>query len=101
MKIALVHIKSWKGETTLFKEAEIIVTKYFPIDVEEQVIRGVRAKLAEFRERLETLIEPNKIISLMREITDFLSRYRTIVNKYYTDYYLEIIRAAEDKISPA
>ncbi len=95
------HLKSWKGETTLFKEAEIIVTKYFPIDVEEQVIRGVRAKLTEFRERLETLIEPNKIISLMREITDFLSRYRTIVNKYYTDYYLEIIRAAEDKISPA
>ncbi|MCK4687690.1 MAG: hypothetical protein KAT66_06150 [Candidatus Lokiarchaeota archaeon] len=95
------HLKSWKGETTLFKEAEIIVTKYFPINVEEQVIRGVRAKLAEFRERLETLIEPNKIISLMREITDFLSRYRTIVNKYYTDYYLEIIRAAEDKISPA
>ena len=96
-----IHLKSWKGETTLFKEAEIIVTKYFPIDVEEQVIRGVRAKLAEFRERLETLIEPNKIISLMRDITDFLSRYRAIVNKYYVDYYLEIIRAAEDKISPA
>ncbi len=96
-----IHLKSWKGETTLFKEAEIIVTKYFPINVEEQVVRGVRAKLIEFRERLETLMEPNKIISLMRDITDFLSRYRAIVNKYYVDYYLEIIRAAEDKISPA
>ena len=96
-----IHLKSWKGETTLFKEAEVIVTKYFPIDVEEQVIRGVRAKLVEFRERLEVLMEPNKIISMMREITDFLSRYRGIVNKYYIDYYLEIIRAAEDKISPA
>lgn len=96
-----IHLKSWKGETTLFKEAEVIVTKYFPIDVEEQVVRGVRAKLIEFRERLEVLMEPSKIISMMREITDFLSRYRAIVNKHYIDYYLEIIRAAEDKISPA
>ncbi|MFX0030749.1 MAG: hypothetical protein ACFE8B_16170 [Candidatus Hermodarchaeota archaeon] len=96
-----IHLKSWKGETTLFKEAEIIVNKYFPIDLEEQVIRGVRAKLIGFRERLETLMEPSKIISLMREITDFLSRHRAIVNKYYIDYYLEIIRTAEEKISPA
>jgi hypothetical protein len=95
------HLKTWKGETTLFKDAEFIVNKYFPIDVEQQVIRGVRAKLIEFRERLETLMEPNKIISLMREITDFLSRYRGIVDKYYIDYYLDIIKTAEDKISPA
>ncbi|MFX0030750.1 MAG: hypothetical protein ACFE8B_16175, partial [Candidatus Hermodarchaeota archaeon] len=95
------HLKSWKGETTLFKDAEFIINKLFPIDVEQQVIRGVRAKLVEFRERLETLMEPNKIISMMREITDFLSRYRGIVNKYYIDYYLDIIKTAEDKISPA
>ncbi|MFX1315851.1 MAG: hypothetical protein ACFE9T_08300 [Promethearchaeota archaeon] len=96
-----IKLKGWKGETTLFKETEVIVNKYFPIDVEEQIVRGVRGKLIEFRERLGVLMEPNKIISLMREITDFLSRYRAIVNKYYIDYYLEIIKTAEDKISPA
>ncbi len=94
-----IHIKKFTGETSIFKGAEIIVNKNFPIDVEDQIIRGVRGKLIEFRNRLETMIQPNAIISLMREITEFISRYRAIVNKYYIDYYFEIIKIAEEKIS--
>jgi hypothetical protein len=96
-----LKLKNWKGETTLFKGAEVIVNKYFPIDVEGQIIHGVRGKLLEFRNRLETMFQPTEIISLMREITEFISRYRAIVNKYYIDYYFEIIKIAEDKISSA
>jgi hypothetical protein len=94
-------LKSWKGETTFFKGAEVIVNKYFPIDVESQIIHGVRGRLLEFRNRLETMFQPAEIISLMREITEFISRYRAIVNKYYIDYYFEIIKIGEDKISSA
>lgn len=94
-----IILKKWTGETTAFKGAEVIVNKYFPIDVEGQIIHGVRGKLIEFRNRLETMILPKEIISLMREITDFISRYRAIVNKYYIDYYFEIIKIAEEKIS--
>jgi len=94
-------LKTWKGETTLFKGTEILVNKYFPIDVESQVIHGVRQKLIEFREKLENLIYPKDIISFMRTITDFISRYRVIVTKYYLDYYNEIIITAEEKISSA
>jgi hypothetical protein len=96
-----LKLKNWSGETTMFKEADIIVNKHFPIDVEEQIIRGVRGKLIEFRNRLETMIQPREIISLMREITEFISRYRAIVNTHYIDYYFEIIGIAEEKISSA
>ena len=96
-----IYLKNWTGETSAFKDAEVIVNKNFPIDVEGQIIHGVRGKLIEFRNRLETMIQPKEIISLMREITDFISRYRAIVNKYYIDYYFEIIKIAEEKISSA
>ncbi len=96
-----IHIKKFTGETSIFKGAEVIVNKNFPIDVEGQIIRGVRGKLIDFRNKLETMIQPRVIISLMREITEFISRYRAIVNKYYIDYYFEIIKIAEEKISSA
>jgi len=92
-------LKNWSGEVTAFKEAEVLVNKNFPIDVEDQIIRGVRGKLIEFRNRLEIMENPREIISLMREITEFISRYRSIVNEYYIDYYSEIITIAEEKIS--
>ncbi|MHA2048290.1 MAG: hypothetical protein ACW986_01620 [Promethearchaeota archaeon] len=92
-------LKGWKGETTMFKETDIIVNKFFPINVEEQIIHGVRGKLIDFRNKLETMTQPREIISLIREITEFLSRYRAIVNKYYVDYYFEIINIAEQKIT--
>jgi hypothetical protein len=94
-----LKLKQWKGETTVFKETDVIVNKYFPINVEEQIIRGVRGKLVDFRNKLEPMSQPREIISLIREITEFLSRYRAIVNKYYVDYYFEIINIAEEKIS--
>ncbi|UCC20701.1 MAG: hypothetical protein JSV62_05295 [Promethearchaeota archaeon] len=94
-----IQLKKWTGETSVFKGAEVIVNKNFPIDVEDQIIRGVRGKLVEFRYKLETMIKPRDIISLMREITEFISRYRAIVNQYYIDYYFEIIKTAEEKIS--
>jgi hypothetical protein len=93
-----LNLKQWSGETTIFKEADVIVNKHFPINVEDQIIRGVRGKLVEFRNRLEIMEYPQEIISLMREITEFISRYRGIVNKYYIDYYFEIIKIAEEKI---
>ncbi|MFX1494026.1 MAG: hypothetical protein ACFFBZ_07070 [Promethearchaeota archaeon] len=95
------NIKTFDGEISAFKNADVIVNKYFPIDVEEQIIRGVREKLIEFRERLDVLTDPRHIISLMREITEFLSRYRAIVNENYLDYYNEIIIGAEQKIANA
>ncbi|TFG17080.1 MAG: hypothetical protein EU531_04435 [Promethearchaeota archaeon] len=67
--------------------------------MEEQVIRGVREKLIEFRERLSILSDPRHILSLMREITEFISRYQAIVNEHYLNYYNEIIKVAEKKIS--
>ncbi len=91
-------IIKWKGETKIFKGAEVIVTKYFPVDVEEKIIRGVRQKLGEFKERLSTSIDPQQAISIMHEITEFASRYQAIINKHYMDIFNELLKIAEIKI---
>ena len=95
------HLKGWKGETTVFKGTEVILNKQFPLDVEEQVIRGVKQKLLEFRQQLDILKDPVHIISLMRHINDFISRYQAVVNQHYINYYFEIVKIAEEKISLA
>ena len=95
------HLKGWKGETTIFKGTEAILSKQFPLDVEEQVVRGVKQKLLEFRQQLDILKDPAHIISLMKHINDFITRYQTIVNLHYINYYFEIVKIAEEKISLA
>ena len=77
------------------------MNKQFPLDVEEQVIRGVKQKLLDFRQQLDILKDPAHIISLMRHINDFISRYQTVVNQHYINYYFEIVKIAEEKISLA
>jgi hypothetical protein len=96
-----IHLKGWKGETSIFKGTEILLNKEFPLDVEEQVIRGVKQKLLDFRQQLDALKDPAHIISLMKHINDFITRYQSIVNTHYIDYYFEIIKIAEEKISLA
>jgi len=95
------HLKGWKGETTIFKGTEAILSKQFPLDVEEQIIRGVKQKLLDFRQQLDLLKDPAHIISLMKHINDFIARYQTVVNTHYINYYFEIIKIAEEKISLA
>ncbi|NVM44924.1 MAG: hypothetical protein HWN79_08400 [Candidatus Lokiarchaeota archaeon] len=96
-----IHLKSWTGETTMFKGTEILLSKEFPLDVEEQVIRGVKQKLLDFRQQLDMLKDPAHIISLMKHINDFISRYQSVVNAHYINYYFEIIKIAEEKMSLA
>jgi len=95
------HLKGWTGEVTMFKDAEVILSKQFPLDVEEQIIRGVKQKLLDFRQQLNLLKDPAHIISLMRHINDFIGRYQSVVNTHYINYYFEIIKIAEEKISLA
>jgi len=95
------HLKGWKGETTIFKGTEILLSKQFPLDVEEQIIRGVKQKLLDFRQQLDLLKDSAHIISLMRHINDFITRYQSIVSTHYINYYFEIIKIAEEKISLA
>ena len=95
------HLKGWTGEVTMFKDAEVILSKQFPLDVEEQIIRGVKQKLLDFRQQLDLLKDSAHIISLMRHINDFISRYQSVVSTHYINYYFEIIKIAEEKISLA
>ncbi len=95
------HLKGWRGETSIFKGTEILLNREFPLDVEEQVVRGVKEKLLDFRQQLDSLKDPAHIISLMKHINDFITRYQSIVNTHYIDYYFEIIKIAEEKISLA
>ncbi|NVM03784.1 MAG: hypothetical protein HWN67_15750 [Candidatus Helarchaeota archaeon] len=93
------YLKSWDGNVRIFKGADKIVIKHFPVDVEAKIIRGVRDKLIEFQERIKTIFSPKDVISMMREITEFSTRYQSIINLYYMKEFNEIIKIAEEKIS--
>ena len=93
--------QDWRKPVELDREAHLkIIRREGPGLVPCQVIINYRV-WEEFRERLDVLTDPRHIISLMREITEFISRYRAIVNENYLDYYNEIIIGAEQKISNA
>ncbi len=91
-------IKDWNGDTTIFKGTEKIIDKYFPMDMEEKIIRGVKRKLIEFTERVTTITDPLDVISIFREITEFSSKYQVIINKHYLKQYGELLKIAEEKI---
>ncbi len=93
------QLLNWRGELTLFKDAESIVKNYFPVSMEEQKIRGIKLKLVEFRERLLSIDDKMQVISVMRELTEFSSRYQEIINKYSFKDFNELIRIAEYKIN--
>jgi len=83
-------LKAWKGQTALFKGAESIVSECFPIDVEHQIIRGIQQKLLEFKERISTIEDPNDILPLKKELTDFYNRYGALINKYFPKEFEEL-----------
>ncbi|MBN1214520.1 MAG: hypothetical protein JXA99_03665 [Candidatus Lokiarchaeota archaeon] len=92
------YLLNWNGEQSIFKGTEALITKYFPVSMEDQVIRGVRQKLMEFRERLLFIENPRDIIPMMREITEFTSHYQEIVNKFAYKDFNELIKISEEKI---
>ncbi len=92
------YLKNWRGEMAILKGADAIVTKHFPVSVEEQIIRGVSEKLFEFRERLNIIDDPRQIITMMQEINEFSSRYQEIINKFAIKEFNELIRLCEEKI---
>ncbi len=92
------QLANWSGETSMFKGAESILTRYFPVSTEEKVIRGIREKLSVYREQIISLDDPVKVVSLMHEITEFSSRYSEIISKFSFKEFNEIIKIAEEKI---
>ena len=92
------RLLNWTGELTMFKDAEPIVMKYFPVSMEEKIIYGVRQKLMQFREVLQTTSDPKEIVTMMHEITEFSSRYQEIITRHYMKYLGELIKIAEEKI---
>lgn len=92
------RLLNWSGELTMFKDAEPIVMKYFPVSMEQKIIHGVRQKLIKFREELQITSDPKEIVSMMHKITEFSSRYQEIITRHYIKYLAELIKIAEEKI---
>ncbi|MFX1449270.1 MAG: hypothetical protein ACFFCM_00425 [Promethearchaeota archaeon] len=92
-------LKDWNGDTAIFKGTEKIIDRYFPVDMEDKIIRGVKSKIIEFTERITTVTEPADVISIFREITEFSAKYQVIINTHYSKQYNELIKIAEEKIN--
>jgi hypothetical protein len=94
------RLHNWTGEQSMFKDADSIVTKFFPVSMEQKTIHIVRQKLIQFRTVLQITNDPKKVVSLMHEITEFSARYQEIITHHYMKYLGELIKIAEDKIHP-
>ncbi|MHA1379854.1 MAG: hypothetical protein ACTSRG_15905 [Candidatus Helarchaeota archaeon] len=94
-------LKDWTGNVGGFKGVEKLIDKYFPMEMEEKIIRGVRRKIEEFMERILSVTEPADVISIFREITEFSAKYQEVINRYYSKQYKELLKFAEDKVQNA
>lgn len=92
-------IATWRGDTKTFKGVEALIQDYFPVSMEDRIIRGVKLKLIETKELLQTAEDPLVIIQILKNVTQLLSRYREIIEEYYMDDYAELIKAAEEKMN--
>lgn len=92
-------IAKWRGDSSAFKGTDKIIQEYFPVSMEERITRGVKMKLIEVHERLESATEPEVLISIMREITQLLQRYRNIIEEHYMDEYTKLMSIFDQKIS--
>ena len=91
-------VATWRGDMKIFKGTDELIEEYFPVSMEERITRGVKLKLIETQELLRSATEPELIISILRSVTQLLTRYRPIIEQYYMDDYAELIKAAEEKM---
>ncbi|NVM52056.1 MAG: hypothetical protein HWN66_00040 [Candidatus Helarchaeota archaeon] len=89
----------WRGDQTTFKGTDKLIQEYFPVSMEDRITRGVKLKLIETRELLESATEPYVIINIIKNVTQLLTRYREIIQEHYMDDYAALIKAAEEKMS--
>ncbi len=92
-------VASWTGDSSVFKGTDKLIQEYFPVSMEERITRGVKLKLIETHERLESAVEPEVLIGIMREITQLLQRYREIIEEHYMDEYTKLMQMFDEKIA--
>jgi hypothetical protein len=92
-------VANWRGDTKAFKGVDALIQDYFPVSMDERITRGVKLKLIETQELLQTAEDPLVIIRIMKDVTTLLSRYREIIEQYYMQDYSELIKAAEEKMN--
>ena len=92
-------IKTWRGETKVFKGVDTLIEKYFPLSVEQKLKLGVGTKLKEFKEILATSEDQKEIISILKEISSMALRYKEIIKSYFQKEYDDLLKIADEKIN--
>ncbi|MHA1788243.1 MAG: hypothetical protein ACTSXT_03340, partial [Candidatus Helarchaeota archaeon] len=92
-------IKTWRGETKVFKGVDTLIEKYFPLSAEQKLKLGVGTKLKEFKEILATSEDQKEIISILKEISSMALRYKEIIKSYFQKEYDDLLKIADEKIN--
>ncbi|MHA1786130.1 MAG: hypothetical protein ACTSVY_09960 [Candidatus Helarchaeota archaeon] len=92
-------ISSWSGETKPFKGTERLILKYFPISLEDRLIRQVGIELAEIKERLQSVTNKSEAINILRRTSNLVHKYANLVRDNYDELYNEIMKMADEKIN--
>ncbi|MHA1377091.1 MAG: hypothetical protein ACTSRG_01800 [Candidatus Helarchaeota archaeon] len=91
-------IAKWDGASTTFKSAGELVEKYFPVSVEDKIIRGVGSKLKEIHQNIISATNPQEIFGLLQQVTQLAEQYKEIIREHFNKQYGEIIKIANEKI---
>jgi len=92
-------IKNWDGNAKHFKHLDATIMKYYPVSMEERIILGVKEKVLELRELVQTTEDPATLLTLLRQSTSFSVKYTEIINKYYIKEWSDIIKNIEEKMN--
>ncbi len=93
-------IVDWRGDQSVFKGTDKVIQEYFPVSIEDRMTRGVKLKLIEIHERLESASEPEVLLSILSEVTQLLQRYREIIETQYMDEYSALMKLFDEKLNP-
>jgi hypothetical protein len=97
-KLYQAKIEHWDGATSQFKGVGKIVEKYYPVTIEEKVIRGVGREIAKLKEQIISSDNPQEILQLLQQTTDLTERYQDIIREHFNKQYGEIMKLANEKI---
>ncbi|MHA1300622.1 MAG: hypothetical protein ACTSO9_14490 [Candidatus Helarchaeota archaeon] len=91
-------IQKWDGSSITFKSAGELVEKYFPVSVEDKIIRAVGVQLSNIKEQINKTEDAQEILSLLHKTTELAEKYQNIIQKHLSKEYGEIIKIANEKI---
>ncbi len=92
-------LKTWTGNTEVFKGANKIVEEHFPVSMDEILITKAGFELQQYKELIDTADDHAIIAEILSKVTNLTDKYQDIILKNYSSLLNEIINKAHTKLA--